>query len=128
MDLEDLLGADVGAFLILTVLLFGGAAAMTGQALARNWRAMWQVVPYALLLAVGDRYLLFALFEGDLLSVTGYVIAAAILLAFCLFAYRVTRARRMVTQYPWLYERAGLFGWRDKSQERETLTASGHTC
>jgi hypothetical protein len=128
MDLEDLLGADVGAFIVLTVVFFGGAAAMTGQALARNWRAVWQVVPYALLLAVGDRYLLFALFEGDLLSLTGYVIAAAILLAFCLFAYRVTRARRMVTQYPWLYERAGLFGWREKPQEIETLTAGGHSC
>ena len=30
-------------------------------------------------------------------------------------AYQVTRARWMVTQYPWLYERAGLFSWREKA-------------
>jgi len=27
-------------------------------------------------------------------------------------AYRVIRAHKMVTQYPWLYQRAGLFSWR----------------
>jgi hypothetical protein len=28
-------------------------------------------------------------------------------------AWRATRARRMTLQYPWLYERVGLFGWRE---------------
>ena len=28
------------------------------------------------------------------------------------FAFRLTRARRMVRQYPWLYERTGLFTWQ----------------
>jgi branched-chain amino acid transport system ATP-binding protein len=98
----------------MTVVLFGGAAVMAGQALARNWRPAWQAVPYALLLAAADRFLLYALFDGDLLSWSGYVIAFFILVAFCLLAWRVTRARRMVAQYPWLYRRAGLFGWRER--------------
>jgi branched-chain amino acid transport system ATP-binding protein len=114
MAAADLLGADVGPFVVMTVVLFGGAAAMSGQALARNWRAAWQAVPYALLMAAADRFLLYALFDGDLLSGTGFVIAFFVLLGFCLFAWRVTRARRMVAQYPWLYRRAGLFGWREK--------------
>lgn len=102
------------AGLILTLLLFGWAAAMTGQALARNWRPVWQVVPYALLLALGDRFLLFALFDGVLLSPAGYAVAALLLFACAVAAYRLTQARRMVAQYPWLYARAGWFGWRER--------------
>ncbi len=30
------------------------------------------------------------------------------------FAYRLTRARQMVRQYPWLYRRKGLLGWDDR--------------
>ena len=99
---------------ILTFLLFCWAAAMTGQALARNWRPAWQIVPYALLLALGDRFLVFALFDGVLLSPGAYAIAASLLLACAFATYRLTQARRMVGQYPWLYERAGWFGWRER--------------
>jgi hypothetical protein len=30
-------------------------------------------------------------------------------------AFRLTRVRRMVSQYPWIYERDGLLGWRERS-------------
>ncbi len=102
------------AFLVLTVVLFGAAASMTGQALARNWRPIWQIALYAALLAAADRFLLYALFGADLLSPGGYGAAAVILLAAAATSYRLTQARRMVAQYPWLYERAGAFGWRER--------------
>jgi uncharacterized protein DUF6867 len=111
---EELLGADPVAFFGLTVLLFGAAAMASGRALARNWRPLWQAVPYAMLLAAADRFLLFALFEGELVSATGFAIGWAILLAFSLLAYRATRSRLMVRQYPWLYEPAGLLSWRER--------------
>ena len=107
-----LLGADPASFLGMTVLLFGTAAGLTGNALARNWRPAWQTVPYALLLGAGDRFLLYALFGGRLLSSSGYALGVVILLLLTLLAYRATKARRMVAQYPWLYERAGWLGWR----------------
>jgi len=112
--IADILGNDLGVFVGLTVLLFGAAACMSGQALAQFWRPIWQAVPYTLLLAVGSRFLSFALFDGELLSITGYVIDWVVLLLLAVVAYRITQARRMVTQYPWLYERAGLFGWTSK--------------
>jgi hypothetical protein len=114
IDAAPLLGASAGPFAILTVVLFGGAALAAGRALARHWRPLWQVLPYALLLGMGDRFLLYALFDGDLLSPSGYAVAAAILLLFCLFAYRITLARLMLRQYPWLYEAAGPFSWRER--------------
>lgn len=111
MAMRAILGGSPASFTGLAVL-FVLAAAMTGQALARNWRPVWQVVPYALLLGAGDRFLLFALFDGALLSATGYALTAALLLLAAGGAYRRTQAWHMVTQYPWLYERAGWFAWR----------------
>jgi hypothetical protein len=110
--MESLLGTSLAVFVGVTLLLFGGAAWLTGQALAATWRPFWQGVVYAALLAAVDRFFIFALFEGDLLALPAYLFHAAVLIAITLLAYRLTRARRMVRQYPWLYERAGAFGWR----------------
>ncbi len=109
-----ILGATPASFFGLTVLLFGAAAMATGRALARNWRPIWQTLPYAALLGIGDRFLLYALFDGEFLSASGYAAAAAILLILCVLAYRLTQARVMVRQYPWLYRPAGPFSWRER--------------
>ena len=45
----------------------------------------------------------------------GWLVDFLVLLALASLAYRVTLAHKMVTQYPWLYERAGLFSWRPKT-------------
>ncbi len=94
------------------------AAYMTGRAMAVTWKPLWHSVVYALLLGLVDRFLGFALFDGVLLSVGGYVLDAAVLMGIALFAHRLTQARSMVAQYPWLYERAGPFGWREKGAAR----------
>ncbi|MBX9635724.1 MAG: hypothetical protein K2X44_12145 [Magnetospirillum sp.] len=106
---------SIPVFIGLTIIFMGGCAFMTGQALAATWRPMWQTVPYALGIGLADRFLGFALFGGDLLSLPGYGLDALVLVAIALAAYRLTQARRMADQYPWLFERDGLFGWRDKT-------------
>ena len=113
--MDELLGASLPEFLGITVVLFGGAAFLMGQALAETWRPVWQNVVYAAMLTLGDRFILFALFGEDLLSIWGYLVNAAVLIAISLTAFRMTRAWRMVRQYPWLYERTGLFTWRNKT-------------
>jgi ABC-type uncharacterized transport system permease subunit len=113
--MEALLGTTPGVSFGMTVVVMGFVAFMTGQALAGTWKPMWQVVLYCLLLGLGDRFLIFSLFQGELLSLSGYLIDSAVLVAISLFAYRLTRARKMVSQYPWIYERAGLLGWRDRT-------------
>lgn len=105
---------SIWIFLGVTVCLLGFAAFMTGQALATAWRPVWQVVFYGLLLGGADRFLAWALFQGELLSVAGYALDTAVILAISLLSYRLTLARRMVSQYPWLYDRAGPFGWRTR--------------
>jgi hypothetical protein len=114
------LDAPLAVFIGLTVIGMGFAAFMIGQALAATWKPAWHAVAYVLLLGLGDRFLTFALFRGKLLSLTGYIADSAVLIAIALVAYRITRARRMVSQYPWLYRRAGQFGWHTIGEERET--------
>lgn len=112
--MESVLGASLGAFVGFTVILAGGAAFLMGQAIANTWRPAWQCIAYGVLLAVVDRFLLFALFGAELLSLTGYLASAAILVGLALVAYRATRARKMAMQYPWLIERTGPFSWRER--------------
>jgi len=110
-----LAGESLGVFVGVTVCVIGFAAYMTGQAVANTWKPAWHAVAYALLLALVDRFLVYALFEGRLLSPLGYVIDSSVLIAIALAAFRMAQARKMIQQYPWLYARSGLFSWREKS-------------
>ena len=47
-------------------------------------------------------------------SLAGFALGWAVQLAIAAFAYRLTRARQMVRQYPWLYRRKGLLGWEER--------------
>ncbi len=109
------LAIDPWTFSVLVAMWF--AAAMTGQGLANGWQPVWQAAFYCFLLAFADRFLVFALFDGELLSSAGFVVDALILIVIGSLAHRLTQARMMVSQYPWIYERAGLFGWREKSRK-----------
>ena len=110
--MESILGATPGQFLFLTVILFGGAAYMVGLSLAQTWRPIGQVVPYGFLLGGANRLFGNFFFAHDVLSVPGYAVGTVFLVLVALFAYRTTQARKMVAQYPWLYRRVGLMGWR----------------
>lgn len=112
--MSALVGGGEGPFFGMTVILFGFAAFLAGQATAESWRATWQILPAALMLTAADRFLLYALFGAELASPSGFLIAAVILAAIAAGAYYLTRARKMVQQYPWLYQRSGPFGWREK--------------
>ena len=112
--MESLLGTSYSVFFGVTVIIIGFAACVTGQALANTWRPVSHVLLYSVLLGFADRFLTFALFEGELLSLSGYLIDTAVLIAMSLVVFRVTKARKLVAQYPWLYEADGLFGWREK--------------
>jgi hypothetical protein len=106
---------NLWVFILLTIIIFGGAAFMMGQAIAETWRPAWQNVIYGFLLAVANRFLDGALFEGDWLDVWQYLLDALVIIGIALFAHRITLARKMVTQYPWLYEPAGLLSWRSRT-------------
>jgi hypothetical protein len=112
--MDTLLGTSVGVFIGLTVIIVGGAAVMTGGALGESWRPVWQVVLASLGLALTDRFLVYALFGGELLHLPGFLVSFALLLGLALLTYRVTRVHKVVRQYPWKYERVSLWSYREK--------------
>ncbi len=102
-------------FVLVTGVMGGLAAFQTGRAVAQTWRPASVLLPYMLLLGVAVRFLHFALFEGTMLAPHYYLVDTAILLVAAFLGWRVRRARQMATQYSWIYERAGPFGWRLKT-------------
>jgi hypothetical protein len=111
---------NVWLFIFVTLVLGGGAAWMTGRAVALGWDPLPKLIFYLLLLALAVRFVHHALFGGSMFSLHYYVVDAIILLVIGLVGFRYTRTSQMVTQYRWLYERSGLFAWR----ERERVNSS----
>jgi len=101
-----------GVFLLVTVILGGGAAALSGRAIAATWRPWWQVVSYSFILGAAVRFFHFSLFGGTLLSPHYYLVDSAVCMAFGFLGFRAARAAQMVTQYRWINEPVGRLRWR----------------
>ncbi len=93
---------SLGVFLLVTVLLGGGAAWLSGRAVAHTWRPWWQVVAYMLILGLAVRFIHFALFDGTLVSPYYYAVDTGVEVAIGLAGFRVTRRRQMASQYGFL--------------------------
>lgn len=108
--MEQLLGTSFGVYLGLTCVVVGFASYMTGQALAQTWKPAWHLIIYVVLLGFADRFLTFSLYDGELLLLSGWIIDTLTLAAIGYFSFYTNRAKATVKQYPWLFERSGLFG------------------
>jgi hypothetical protein len=102
-------------FGLVTVVMGGWAAWMTGRAMALGWKPYWQLIFYLLILAGAVRFIHYALFGGTLLTLHYYLVDAIVVLIIGSLGFRYRRARQMTTQYRWLYERTGPFSWRERS-------------
>ena len=101
-----------GVFVLVTLILGGGAAILAGRAIAATWRPWWQVVAYGFVLAGAVRFIHFSLYGGTFLSLHYYLVDTAFCIAFGYLGFRAARARQMITQYGWLNEPDGLMRWR----------------
>jgi hypothetical protein len=101
----------LGVFLLVSVLLGGGAAWLAGRAIAGTWRPWWHVALYMLVLACAVRFIHFALFDATLLSLHYYSVDAGVCLGFGFLGFRATRAAQMANQYRWRNVRTGAFSW-----------------
>jgi branched-chain amino acid transport system ATP-binding protein len=111
--LTALLGTSPAIFIGLTVVLVGGAAILTGRAVANNWKPAWQVVASCFGLALADRFLIYALFQGELISPSGILIHFIVLTAMGLAAWQIAKVGKLVNQYPWRYRRTSPFGYTE---------------
>ena len=105
---------SVGVFLLVSVVLGGGAAWLMGRAIAATWRPRWHIVVYTLILGAAVRFIHISLFGGTLLSLHYYVVDGLVCLAFGILGFRAARASQMVRQYRWINEPDGFMRWRSK--------------
>lgn len=101
-------------FLILTVVIGGGAAFFAGRGIASSWKPLWRLFLYMALLAAAVRFFHYALFDGTLLSAYHYAVTYAVLIAAAALGFRTMRTTQMVTQYRWLYERTSPLTWKSR--------------
>lgn len=112
-------GETILDVVLVSGLIGGGAAWLSGCAIAAAWGGQSRVVLVALLLGAAARFFHFALFQGELLSVASFACDTVIFLVVGLLSWRATRASLMVRQYPWLYARSGPLTWREIGQEKD---------
>lgn len=101
-------------FALVTLVLGGSTAWMTGRACAMTWRPIGVMLFYLLLLGVAVRFIHFAIFHGTLLSLHYYLVDTAILMIIGYVGFLHTRAGQMATQYYWLYEKSGPISYRSR--------------
>lgn len=106
---------SIWQFFFITFLLGGGAAWMTGRAVALTWRTKLSLFAYVLLLGVAVRFIHHALFDGTMFSLQYYVVDTVILMVISFLGYQYTRTNQMVGQYHWLYERASALSWKPRA-------------
>jgi hypothetical protein len=105
---------SLGIFVLVSIILGGGAAWLAGRAIANTWRPWGHAIAYSLILGGAVRFIHFALFGGTLLSLHYYLVDSAVCMAFALLGFRAARAAQMVTHYRWLFVPDGTLRWRRK--------------
>lgn len=105
---------SVGDFMLVTLILGGGAAWLTGRAVAKGWNPVWQAVFYCLLLTGAVRFCHFALFKGTLGAPTHAVMEFILLVSIATLGFRAVRKQQMTRRYDWLYESTGVLSWRSR--------------
>ena len=114
-QIYDLGGNGIWVFILVTCLLGGAGAYLSGRAMAQTWRPFWHLPLYVLGIAAGVRFVHHALFEGPVLSLPSFMIDYIVTVVAASAGYRIVRAGQMGSQYGWLFERAWPFGWRRKA-------------
>src|ERR1700744_2542682 len=104
--------SSFGIFVLVTIVLGGGAAALAGRAVALTWRPWWQIVAYSLILGFAVRFIHFSLFGAPLLSWHYSLVDAAFCLGFAALGFRAARTALMARQYHWLFAPNGPLRWR----------------
>lgn len=112
--MEQTMEHSIWVYLGLTLILGGAAAYAMGRSFADSWKPAWQLLLAAPALALGVRFLHYALFEEPLLTPMGYLADAATILALALLGFRMARTDAMVSRYYWLYERTSPLTWRKR--------------
>ncbi len=111
----DIMGeASLADFVLVSLFLGGGAAWLTGRAVAKSWGSYWKLVLYCILLTVAVRFCHFALFEDSMFVAGPALVEFVLLFSIASLGFRALRKRQMTQQYGWLYAPDGSLAWRTR--------------
>lgn len=113
--LLDMISGHAAAGEYVFMLLCVMAAWQIGKSTATDWKGLGALVVSVLLLGLGARFLHFALYEAQFVSVDRYIVDTIVLLISGYLGFRFTRTNQMTRQYHWLYEKASPFSWKSKA-------------
>ncbi len=108
---------SIADFIIVTLILGGGAAIMAGRAVALSWEPLTRALLWMLPLACAVRFIHYAIFHGTLLSPRFFLVDLVTLLIATTIGHRLTRVRQMTERYAWRVAADGPLSWRLKSGE-----------
>ncbi len=86
-------------FLLVSVVMGGSTAYVSGRAIADTWRPLWHAFVYALTIALGVRFIHFALFDELLVSGRNYLADCIICCIAAYAGYALARRHQMQRQY-----------------------------
>ncbi|MEP9378210.1 DUF6867 family protein [Aquabacter sp. CN5-332] len=116
---KSVVEVSTGDFMLVTLFLGGGAAWLTGRAVAKGWSSYWQVLVYSALLTAAVRFCHFALFHGTLGAYDYYLLELVLLFSIASLGFRSVRKQQMTQRYDWLFEPAGPLSWRSRGDAGE---------
>ncbi|WP_454917615.1 DUF6867 family protein [Xanthobacter sediminis] len=116
---SEVMGTSLGDFLLVSLAMGGGAAWLTGKAVARGWRPLSHLVLYCVLLAAAVRFCHFALFNDALFAPLTSLAEVLFLIAIAALGFRSVRRRQMSVQYGWMFAAAGPLSWRRRDGRME---------
>jgi hypothetical protein len=103
---------------VLTLIVGGAGAWLTGRAIAHTWRPWWIAALWMGPLAAAVRFLQAALFNGRPTAPLEAIVALVVLMLIAAAGHRRTRARQMSSRYDWLFAAAGPLSWRAARPDR----------
>jgi hypothetical protein len=96
------------------IILSSMAAWMIGRSVATDWQSLLQLVGFVLILGLGVRFLHFALYEAQFISLSRYLVDTIVLAVVAYVGFRYTRTNQMTTQYHWLYEKLSPLSFKER--------------
>jgi hypothetical protein len=102
-------------FVLVTIIMGGWAAWMTGKACASTWSRYPTLFIYLTILTAGVRFLHQAPFGGDMFSPHFFVVDFIYIQLVGLLSYRLKLASQMVSRYGWMFQKSGAVGWSARS-------------
>jgi hypothetical protein len=102
-------------FILVTIVMGGGAAWQMGRSIAQTWRPFAALFLYAALLTCGVRFIHFAMFQGALISPQYYLVDYVVVFVFAVLGFRKRRAEQMASQYAFSFSASGPLSWKRKT-------------